>query len=70
MDKTGNPKFRTSLSAAVMFLENSSQNEKKIPCSPILGHFFLVDDKIMSIGTASALVLYTKIQHFVWWMLT
>ena len=28
-----------------MFLENSSQNEKKIPCSPILGHFFLVDDK-------------------------
>ena len=25
--KAGNPKFRTSLSAAVMFLENSSQNE-------------------------------------------
>ena len=48
-----------------MFVENSSQNEKKIPCSPILGHFFLVDDKIISIGTASALVLYTKMQHFV-----
>ena len=39
-----------------MFLENSSQNEKKIPCSPNLGHFFLVDDEIVSVGTASALV--------------
>ena len=38
---------------------------KKIPCSPILGHFFLVHDEIMSIGTASALVLCTKMQHFV-----
>ena len=55
--KACNTKFRASLSVAMMLLENSSQNEKKIHCSPILGHFFLVDVKIMSIGTASALVL-------------
>ena len=46
-----------------MFLENSSQNEKKIPCSPILGHFYMVDDKIMSIGTASVLVLWDFVTY-------
>ena len=52
-----------------MFLENSSQNEKNL-LSTILGHFFLVDHEIMSVGTASALVLCTKMQHFERLMLT
>ena len=41
-----NPKFRISLSVSDVSRKLKS-DWKKIPCSPILGHFFLVDDKIM-----------------------
>ena len=58
MGKAGNPKFRTSSSAAVMFLENSSQNEKKIPCSPILGHFSWLMIKLCQSHCLSPSIMY------------